>query len=338
MPPKIIGYLVLFVDDLTVGASPVVLDALEVQLADAFPMKFLGFPLIFTGINVTKLPGGALKLHQATYVNRMVALWGFGNSGVSKAPTSTERLSEVPATQEEKQLMMHKPYRNLVGVCLWLNLTCRKDIIFAVHQVGRRAADPKPQDMTAVKKIFRYLKGTPELGITFRRVDTQTHAGLVIYTDTDWAGHETRMSTFCFIIFCNGTPIFWRSGLFKTIALSSMEAELMGISEAAKAALHVIRVVEEFGFPINYPVTVWCDNKAAIQAIYRQSTTKRSRHIEVRHFWMRDHVNAGKFDVRYVESEENLADIGTKPLGPQRFVQLRDMIFSNVPEKAWKKV
>jgi hypothetical protein len=68
-------------------------------------------------------------------------------------------------------------------------------------------------------------------------------------------------------MFYNGTPIFWRTGLFKTIALSSMEAELMGISEAAKAALHVIRAVEEFGLPISYPVTIWCDNKAAIQAI-----------------------------------------------------------------------
>jgi hypothetical protein len=133
-PPKIIGYLVLFVDDLTVGASPVVLDELEKQLAAAFPMKFLGLPSTFTGISIKKLPGGALKLHQAPYVNRMVALWGFGNASVSKAPTTTERLSEVPATQEEKQLMRDKPYRSLVGVCLWLNITCRKDLGFAVHR------------------------------------------------------------------------------------------------------------------------------------------------------------------------------------------------------------
>jgi hypothetical protein len=53
---------------------------------------------------------------------------------------------------------------------------------------------------------------------------------------------------------------------------------------------------------------------------------------------MRDHVNGNKFSVRYVGSDENLADIGTKPLGPRRFVQLRDRLFDNVPEKAWKKV
>jgi hypothetical protein len=171
-PPKTTGYIVLFVDDLAVGASPLVLDELATQLAAAFPMKFLGFPSTFTGISVKKLPGGALKLHQAPYIDRMVALWGFGGASVSKAPTTTERLSEVPATPEEKQLMVDKPCRSLVGVCLWLNLTCCKDVGFAVHQTGRRAADPRPPDWTAVKKIFRYLKGTSQLGITFRRVDT----------------------------------------------------------------------------------------------------------------------------------------------------------------------
>jgi hypothetical protein len=111
-------------------------------------------------------------------------------------------------------------------------------------------------------------------------------------------------------MFYNGTPIFCRTGLFKSIALSTMEAELMAVSEAAKAAMHVIRAIQEFYAPLHFPITIWCDNEATVQATRRPTSTRRSRHIEVRHFWVRQQETKKIFKVRHVPTSENSADIG----------------------------
>jgi hypothetical protein len=106
----------------------------------------------------------------------------------------------------------------------------------------------------------------------------------------------------------------------RSIALSTMEAELMTASEAAKAAVHVIRAIQEFGAPLQFPITLWCDNEATVQAIHRPTSTSRSRHIEVRHFWLGQQETKKIFKVRHVRTAKNLADIGTKPLGDDTFL------------------
>jgi hypothetical protein len=106
----------------------------------------LGFPSTFTGITVKKLDGGALKLHQAPYVNRMVDLMGFGGASVSNTPTTMSRVPDEPTTEEEKIVMADVPFRKLQGICLWLTLTFRLELCFAAHQTGRRSADPRPID------------------------------------------------------------------------------------------------------------------------------------------------------------------------------------------------
>jgi hypothetical protein len=123
-------------------------------------------------------------------------------------PTTASRPPDEPATEEEKSLMATVPYRHAQGVGFWLTLTTRLGLCFAVHQTGQRSADPRPVDWTGMKKILRYLKSTPDFGFIFRRIDREQYAGLVIYSDSDWAGHRTRRSTYCFIMFYNGTPIF----------------------------------------------------------------------------------------------------------------------------------
>lgn len=187
-PPVIIAYLVYYVDDICVCATAKMIEELKKNLSSQFPMKFLGFPSTFTGITVRREPGGAVTLHQETYTKRAIDMLGFGSASISNSPTAVERPTDEPATEEQKVIMAAKPYRRVQGSALWMNLTCPPDLCFAVHQTGRRAADPRPVDWTGAKRIFRYLKGTSNFGITFRPVDQSTHAGLVVYSDSDWAG------------------------------------------------------------------------------------------------------------------------------------------------------
>jgi hypothetical protein len=71
---------------------------------------------------------------------------GFGDANVPTSPTAVERPTDEPATEEEKLIMAAKPHRRVQGSALWMNLTCRPDLCFLVHQTGRRAADPRPVD------------------------------------------------------------------------------------------------------------------------------------------------------------------------------------------------
>jgi hypothetical protein len=166
-PPKIVGYVVFHVDDILAASSRPILEELQKSLSAIFPMKMLVFPSTFTGITVQRFTGGALKLHQAPYVKRMVDLMGFGGASASNTPTTMSRVLDEPATEEEKIVMADVPFRKLQGVCLWLTLTSRLELCFAAHQTGRRSADPRPVDWTGMKKIFRYLKGTPEFFVEY---------------------------------------------------------------------------------------------------------------------------------------------------------------------------
>jgi hypothetical protein len=222
------------------------------------------------------------------------------------------------------------PYREAVGCLLWLSTSTRPDITFAVHQVARCVSNPTPAAWTAVKRIFRYLQGSKDHGLLFKCSPDLQLSG---FSDTDWAGDSTRRTTSSSLVCIGFTPVAWKVSLLKNIALSSMEGELMGYSETGKLSLFVIKLADGMGLSKDYvsgsSFDLRGDNTAALQALLRSRPTPRSRHVEVRHFWVRQHVENGTFNLSYVSSNDNVADIGTKPLPPQRFVELRNKIVSN---------
>jgi hypothetical protein len=97
-PPKIVGYVVFHVNDILAASTRPILEELQKLLSAIFPMKMLGFPSTFTGITVKRLDGGALKLHQAPYVSRMVNLMGFGGASVYNTctPATMSRVPDEP--------------------------------------------------------------------------------------------------------------------------------------------------------------------------------------------------------------------------------------------------
>jgi hypothetical protein len=206
---------------------------------------------------------------------------------------------------------------------MWIMTNTRPDIAFAVHQIARRTADPRPSDWIALKRILRYLRGTPTKGILYKRSETSIQC----FSDSDWAGDSSRRTTACSLIYFGGAIIHWQVRLLKSIALSSMEAELMTYSETGKLGLFIKHLIEDMGLKdkfINGPIPIFGDNDAARLAISRISQTPRTRHIETRHFWVREQVAARKFSMKRIASNDNPADIGTKPFTGKRFQFLRD--------------
>ena len=145
------------------------------------------------------------------------------------------------------------------------------------------------------------------------------------YSDADWA---VKHSTMGFVFMMHSAAISWGSKKQSSISLSTCEAEIMAASEAAKEALHLTGASADAGEPLSEPMRVYVDNKAAIDLAYNPEHHQRTKHIERRHFYVRELVEDLKITVPFVASADNLADFFTKPLHERVFFPMRDRIMN----------
>lgn len=176
-------------------------------------------------------------------------------------------------------------------------------------------AEPTTSDWISVKRIFRYLHGTSDLGLLY----TSNGNGLHAYSDADFAGDaKTRRSTNGFVSLINGTAVSWTSQLQKSVSLSTTEAEFVAASEGAKELVWLKRLSFEIGGTKGIPV-LFVDNASAIKLVKNHEFYKRSKHIEVRYYFVRELYQKGDINVEFVRSENQLGDMFTKPLSPIKF-------------------
>ena len=146
--------------------------------------------------------------------------------------------------------------------------------------------------------------------------------------DADWA---TKHSTSGFVFMMSKAAISWGSKKQQSVALSSCEAEIVAASEAAKEAIYLDRLYDELGFKeSSEPMQLALDNKAAIDSAYNPENHSRTKHIDRRHYFVRELVEEGRLVVPFVATADNYADFFTKPLKPVRFFHLRNLIM-NIP-------
>ena len=139
-----------------------------------------------------------------------------------------------------------------------------------------------------------------------------------MYVDADWGGcQDTRRSTTGYIAFLHGSPISWSSKRQQTTAVSSMESEYIAGAEATKDVVWLRALLAELGVTISGPTTLYIDNQAAISLANNPSDHSKSKHIHIKHHFLREQVHFGSIVVEYIKSENQRADGLTKPLsGP----------------------
>ena len=202
------------------------------------------------------------------------------------------------------------------------------DLAYIVHLCERFSSAPKLIHTKAVKWIGRYLLGTKDKGYV---INPDLTKGLELYVDSDWSGNwnfkesedsDTARSRYGFIMMFAGVPIFWASRLQTLIALSSTEAEYIGLSEALREIIPIIELIKELqeaGFDIptsNAKVLckVFEDNAGAIEMAKDDKFRPQTKHINVKFHHFCDYVEKGVIDIEYIKSEENPADILTHPV------------------------
>lgn len=273
----------------------------------------------FLGIEIESKTDGSIKIDQKGYAKRLLERFGMQDCKAAVTPI----VKDTVLSLDDKNDAHSFPYRQAVGALSYLMVGTRPDIAFATGVVSRTLDHPTTKDVARVKRILRYVKGTINVGITYG--PPIAFQSLKCYSDADHGGDSsTGRSTSGMICTYSNGAIAWQSKRQLTVALSSTEAEIIAASEAAREILWLTRII---GFIQNDFVNIphlFIDSESALRLAHDPpyETHQRSKHIKLRHFFVRQCVLEKNLIVKKIDSKGQLADFLTKPLFKPRLNEL----------------
>jgi hypothetical protein len=214
-------------------------------------------------------------------------------------------------------------YRTLVGKLLYTVTCTRPDLTFSVNMCARFVQKPTEIHEGAVKKILRYISGTLDHGLVYQRNMENEDLRLIAYVDSDFAcdKHDSK-STTGYVIMLAGCAIAWRTTKQKSNATSTVEAEFMAASTAAKEViwLHLL-LTEILGVKSLMRPLLRLDNEGAEALSKAECMSEKTKHIRYTYHFLRECHNTGLLEITHISGKENPADMFTKPLAREVFGQ-----------------
>ena len=310
--------VVLYVDDgLIACRTEESGNALVRAMCDAFeattsPAQF------YLGIHVIRSSDRrSVKIHQGTYVRSLLRKFGMADC----SPVATPAEGNTFLTTDQHQTI-DVPYRQLVGALMYMTVATRPDIAFIVHRLSQFLDTPSEVHWKAAKRVLRYLKGTPNVGITYTS-DTPDLGMLELYTDSDFAMcSTTRKSTTGVIIKLCGGPVSWLSRKQGVVSCSTTEAEYIAAHDGAREVVWTRGILSDMKMPQLSPTPLYCDNAAARSMIENSSFHNRGKHIDIKFHYTRS-LHKKEIYVTEISTKDQLADIMTKPLFRPTFEHLK---------------
>ena len=321
---KVVGIefviMAIVVDDMIfISNSANLLDYLKKKLSSTFDVKLFGRPDHFIGWELHHDDRG-ITISQQRYVLDLLEKHNLHNANGVFTPLPTDGNFSLRAPNDVPlPPRRHSRFRAAVGELLYLSVCTRPDISFAVSVLARCVHAPTVRHELFLKRIFRYLAGSPSLGIKYR-VGEEVSAILEAFSDADWAGcRESRKSTSGFLINYHGSPVVWKSSKQTIVALSSAEAEYVALSTCGKELVWVRRLFSEIFKSISPTATfdiettpVFVDSTAVIGISSNPQIRSKSKHICVKYHHIRDLLENRVIRLVYIPTSDMLADILTK--------------------------
>lgn len=276
-------------------------------------MSMMGELSYFLGLQVKQTDEG-IFINQSKYTRNLLKRFNMQDSSSAKTPmaTSTKLDPKIGKSVDVTG------YRGMIGSLLYLTAS-RPDIMYATCLCARFQADPKEPHLIAVKRIFKYLKGTTELGLWYPR---ESDFNLFGYSDADFAGCKIdRKSTTGSCQFLGDRLVSWFSKKQKSISTSTAEAEYIAAGSCCAQILWMKNQLLDYG--LNYSkIPIYCDNQSAIAMTGNPVQHSLTKHISIRYHFIREHVMSGTVEMHFVPTDQQLADIFTKPLNEATFSKL----------------
>ena len=298
--------------------------------------KFLSILIIRDRVN------RKIWLSSHVYISELLEEWNLTSckpsstpfpSGVS--PLSLAPLNSLPDVSDADLVPR---YQRLVGCLLYLAVSTRPDLSYYAMWLGQYNAAPTRAHFLAAKHVLRYLAGTRLLALCLGSSSPRVPSTLSGYmqnvgcSDADWASDAIdRKSISGYSFYFQGSLVSWSAVKQKSIALSSTEAEYYAMTHAFKEALWIRTFLEILKFPVPRPFPILSDNQAACALSNTPAISARSKHIDIRHHFIRDHVLDGSFSTTWIPTADMPADIFTKSLPLPTFTRHRDVLGLSIP-------
>ena len=270
---------------------------------------------------------------------------------------SATPFTESKRVQHEKQVGF--TYRQGIGEILYALVTCRPDISFATIKLSQYSTKPAKVHFDALKDIYRYLHATIDDGIYYWRSDSRMDLPIgklpelksdITYdednvstrmqlepdvlkaaVDSDFAGdNKHRKSVSGIVIKLAGGAVLYKTQYQPTVAGSSTEAEFTAATEAGKYILHLRTILQEIGIRQEDATVLYEDNQGALLMAMAQRPTKRTRHMDIKHFIIQDWVAEDLLCLLRIPTIDNFSDAMTKSQGATLFYRHMNYIMGRV--------
>lgn len=320
----------VYVDDLNIIGTTQVIKEASSYLKTEFEMKELGKTKYCLGLQLEHTHEGVL-LHQSAYIQKILEKFNMKDSYPTRTLMVVRSLAVEsdpfrPQENNEELLGPECPYLNAIGALMYLANGTRPDIAFAVNLLARFSSAPTKRHWNGVKQIFRYLRGTQDLGLFFRKNQDLTMAG---YADAGYLSDPHKaLSQTGYVFLCGGTAISWKSTKQTMVATSTNHSEIIALFEASKECMWLRRVIQHVqntcGLNITpTPTIIYEDNSACVAQIQTGYVkTSLTKHISPKFFYMHELQKKEEIKVTLTKTSENLADLFTKSLPTSVFEKL----------------
>ncbi|CAM8894044.1 unnamed protein product [Rhodiola kirilowii] len=309
----------IYVDDIVFGSSnQKLVDKFVQQMQRKFQMSMVGEMCYFLGLQVKQKVDG-IFISQSKYVRNLIKKFDLENATHKRTPAATH----VKVTKDEAGAKVDQTlYRSMIGSLLYLTAS-RPDIAHEVGVCARYQANPNESHLMNVKRIIRYVCGTADYGLWYTK---DTNSCLVGYCDVDWTGNaEDRKSKSGGCFFLGNNLVSWFSKKQNSISLSTAEAEYIAAGSSCTQMLWMKQMLKEYGVKQDV-MTLYCDNMSAINISKNPVQHSRTKHIDIRHHFIRELVEKKIITLTHVSTEKQLADIFTKALDNLQFETLRSSL------------
>jgi hypothetical protein len=306
----------VYVDDIVFGGSS---NSLVARFADdksrEFQMSMMGELQFFLRLQIKQSKEGTF-VHQAKYTKDIKRKLKMEDSKAMATSMSTTTALDA---DEKGEHVDQKEYRSMIGSLLYLTAT-RPDIQFSVCLCARFQVSPRTSHRQAVKRIFRYLRHTPDFDLWYSASSSLALHG---FSDADFAGCRLdRKSTSGTCQFLGSSLVSWSSRKQSSVAQSTTEAEYGAAASCCSQLLWITYTMSDFGEEYTH-VPIQCDSTSAINVAKNPVFHSKTKHKEVRYHFLRDNVEKGKIALIHVPTHDQLADIFTKPRNQATFTRLR---------------
>ncbi|GJW91342.1 putative ribonuclease H-like domain-containing protein [Tanacetum coccineum] len=285
-------------------------DEFEALMKSRFQMSSMGELTFFLGLQVKQKEDG-IFISQDKYVAEILKKFDFVS--VKTASTLIETQKPLVKDEEASDVDVHL-YRSMIGSLMYLTAS-RPDIMFAVCACSRFQVTPKTSHLSDVKRIFRYLKGKPKLGLWYPRVSL---FDLEAYSNSDYAGaYLIRKSTTGGCQFLSRRLISWQCKKQTIVATSTTEAKYVVAANCYGQVLWIQNQMLDYGF--NFMNTkIYIDNESTIRIVKNPVFHSKTKHIAIRHHFIRDAYEKKLIQVLKIHIDDNVADLLTKAFDVSR--------------------